>query len=195
MLKKSTFFICGIFFCVQAIYGALPPLAQNIAELKRIIGSEELSKLGMAEVIESIKKNDNSYIIKSTHKEMHVEVINLPSRVGPVKFDLAFSEPIVLSPALEEKKPKEVGALPPLAQNIAELKAVFSNEGMNRLGMAEIFESLKKTDVGYTIRTTSKKMDVDVIYAAKEIGPLKFELRFNEPTTRFTIPEVKHKTK
>lgn len=200
MLKKMTFFICGLFFGIQTVYAALPPLAQNIAELKKMISREEINKLGVAEIIEYIKKTDSGYDIKTTNKKMNVAVMYSSRGVGPVKFDLIFGEPMTTFTTPQEKhntkqRKREIVALPPLAQNISELKAVISDDGMNKLGMAEIIEYIRKTDSGYTIETTNKKMNVDVIYSSKEIGPVKFDLQFSEPTARMTTPEVKNKTK
>lgn len=85
--------------------------------------------------------------------------------------------------------------LPPLAQQLAELRAIFASTEMDRLGMAEMIENIEKTETGYLIKSTNKKMEVDIIHLPSGIGPVKFDLNFKEPTPRFKVPEVKLKTK
>ena len=76
-------------------------------------------------------------------------------------------------------------ALPPLAQSIAELKALLMNEEVaSSLGMAESIQRIEKTDSGYLVTTRSKELAVDVIYLpAQNIGPLKFDLKFQPVQT------------
>lgn len=71
---------------------ALPPLAQNLVELKAILNDKELTQLlDMAEVIESIERTSNGYRIKTARKIIDVDVVYLPSRrIGPQSYKLVF---------------------------------------------------------------------------------------------------------
>ncbi len=82
------------------LFGALPPLAQELRELQALLQSSELTeRLTMATQITSISKTADGYLIQTTKEPLAVKVIYLPSaHIGPVSFRLEF-EPIKEHPS------------------------------------------------------------------------------------------------
>lgn len=85
--------------------------------------------------------------------------------------------------------------LPPLAQSIAELKAILHHEQLQHdLGMSNRIESITKTDHNYAIDTSSSQLIVDIVYKPmKHPGPAQFELKFN-PVMKKENNETKTKS-
>lgn len=81
-------------------FGALPPLAQSIRELKALVDDPRLyQSLGSAEVIEEISRTNGGYLVFTKNYSMHVGVTilrNHKERVGPVEFELQFEKPVDL---------------------------------------------------------------------------------------------------
>lgn len=71
--------------------------------------------------------------------------------------------------------------LPPLAQSLAELRALLEDKRVyGMLGGSEIIEDIIRTDEGYVIVTRSKILPVDITYLKQEhIGPQQFEFYFH----------------
>lgn len=77
------------------IFAALPPLFENIAEIKAILDDQRLGDLlESGETIKEIKKVEKGYIIKTNQHKLLVRVVYKPiSMPGPAKFDLEFKTP------------------------------------------------------------------------------------------------------
>ena len=77
------------------------------------------------------------------------------------------------------------GALPPLAQGIREMQALFSDHRFYEgLGSAEILKDVIRTESGYLVLTQNYAMKVDVNYERRSdgmVGPVQFDLEFNTP--------------
>lgn len=74
--------------------------------------------------------------------------------------------------------------LPPLAQSEREIKAIMSSqEGYDLLGGQDPIMQIVRTETGYEVITSRKKMKVDVIYEKnnKMVGPGEFKLKFYPP--------------
>jgi hypothetical protein len=89
-LKLSVAMICFLFQTV--LFSALPPLFQNIAEIKAILIDKRLGQLlESGESIEEIKKVDDGYLIITNQHKLLAKVIYKPiSRPGPAQFDIDF---------------------------------------------------------------------------------------------------------
>ena len=72
------------------------------------------------------------------------------------------------------------GALPPLYQGLAELKAVLNNNQLSQqLQSGEVITSIKKTDIGYQITTNQHTLDANVVYKEQaQPGPAQFDIKF-----------------
>lgn len=71
---------------------ALPPFAQTSREIQAILQSPETHRLiGSAEAILEIIRQENGYLVISTHHELFVEV-QYPhtGKIGPADFELVF---------------------------------------------------------------------------------------------------------
>lgn len=92
-MKKAVFTLIFA-LCSSPVFAALPPLAQNFAELKAMLADEQFYKLlNGAQSIEDIRKTDHGYLVHTLKGDYFVEVIYKPSqRVGPIQFDLRFSK-------------------------------------------------------------------------------------------------------
>lgn len=79
--------VCG------SLSAALPPLWQNVAELKAILEDKELgATLQSGDAIESIEKTENGWVIKTNHRTAKIEVKVEPAKMpGPAKFTLQWS--------------------------------------------------------------------------------------------------------
>ena len=88
-MKWFGFFVLFTWSCLQA---ALPPLAQNIAELRALLNDSRLYELlGSGEVIQEIVRIKGGYEVVAKHQILHVEVHYLPPKnVGPARFELEF---------------------------------------------------------------------------------------------------------
>lgn len=73
--------------------------------------------------------------------------------------------------------------LPPLWQNVAELKAIFNDKQLeNKLESGEVIQEIRKTDSGWTIFTNHNQLSIKVIYKKiSQPGPAQFTLEFGNP--------------
>lgn len=78
-----------------SVFAILPPLWQNVSEIKAILDNKELgNKLQSGEIIEEIKKNDNGWIIITNHNELAIKIVyHKPAQPGPALFTLEFGNP------------------------------------------------------------------------------------------------------
>lgn len=75
---------------------ALPPAVQRAKELIALLSDERLYEaLGNGEMIESIEKNENGYLIRTEHYTLQVNVKYVTENgfCGPAKFELEFCKP------------------------------------------------------------------------------------------------------
>ncbi len=70
-------------------------------------------------------------------------------------------------------------ALPPLAQETKELKAILDDSRLNGSLKGEIIQKIEKKEGGYLISTLSKQVQIKVRYKPNQMpGPAQFELIF-----------------
>ena len=84
-----------IFLCCSAsCYGALPPQAQRLREMQRILAEPDLLAKVSGEMIEAlIYQPDQQYRIVTDKSIMQVRIKYLPlSQPGPARFELEFSK-------------------------------------------------------------------------------------------------------
>ena len=74
------------------VYAALPPVYESTREYKALLDSPQLTdKLGSGEMIKSIEKEENTFIVKSTKYVLKVDVVYEPmAHPGPANFHLDF---------------------------------------------------------------------------------------------------------
>lgn len=74
----------------------LPPVWQGVAEIRAIVNSKELNQyLDSGDILESITKHEEGWIIQTNRSSVFVKVKEEPQdRPGPEKFHLEFSSPI-----------------------------------------------------------------------------------------------------
>ncbi len=166
--------------------GALPPAIQRMRELKSILADPFLyDRLGASELIESLEKTDNGYIIHTQNYSVSVEVVYLHEgrKIGPAEFRLEFSEPVPRT-ALGDHR---LRALPPAIQRMHEIQALLADPFLyDSLGAAELIERIEKTEKGYAVYTHNYSVSVAVVYLheGRKIGPAEFRLEFSEPVPR-----------
>lgn len=73
---------------------ALPPLWQNVAELKSILSDKKLGDyLDSGEAIIVIKKTEKGWLFVTNHHELPVHVIYKDAKMpGPAEFDIKFGK-------------------------------------------------------------------------------------------------------
>ncbi|HSX11900.1 MAG TPA: hypothetical protein VLF61_00215 [Rhabdochlamydiaceae bacterium] len=70
-------------------------------------------------------------------------------------------------------------ALPPLAQETKEIKAVLDDARLDRALQSQLIQRIERMDGGYLISTASKQVQIKVKYLPQATpGPAKFELQF-----------------
>lgn len=91
-MKKLLFSLYGCLFLTGTLSALLPPLYQNIAELKAILSDDKISEcLQSGDVIEEIRKTNEGYLIVTNHREVLAEVVYQPAEnIGPAKFKIIF---------------------------------------------------------------------------------------------------------
>lgn len=74
------------------LFALLPPLYQQLAELKQIIENEELPNyLQSGELILTIERQDHGYLIVTNQQKVFAEVIIQPQHTpGPAQFSISF---------------------------------------------------------------------------------------------------------
>lgn len=89
-MNKWTLLFLTIF---TTSYAALPPVWQGVAEIKAIVEDPKLSEfLNSGDILESITKSREGWVIKTSHSSVFVQVIPLPQEMpGPMKFELQYS--------------------------------------------------------------------------------------------------------
>jgi hypothetical protein len=94
--KKTIFGV--LLFGTQAVFAALPPLAQSEREIQAILTSQEGYRLlGGADPIEQISRVEKGYLISTRHKELKVDINYVKTdRIGPQEFTLFFHPPVDL---------------------------------------------------------------------------------------------------
>lgn len=83
----------AVFFC--SLTAALPPLYQNLTELKAVLNAPELTHLlNSGEVIVQIYKVDSGYLIMTDQHSLIAKVVfEHAIRPGPTPFHIEFSKP------------------------------------------------------------------------------------------------------
>lgn len=94
-MKKGLFYLSCFSFFASTLTAALPPLFQDIAELKEILNDRQLGQLLQSgETINQITRTEKGYVITTNQSSLTVEVVYAPSkRPGPVAFSLKFIKP------------------------------------------------------------------------------------------------------
>lgn len=70
-------------------------------------------------------------------------------------------------------------ALPPLAQETKEIKAILDDARLNGAVQSQLIQRIEKVEDGYLISTDSKQVFIQVHYLPQAMpGPAKFELQF-----------------
>ncbi len=81
----------------QPRLGVLPPAIQRNREIQAILADPFIySRLGASEMVESIQKTENGYLITTQNFTVSVEVVYVREgrKIGPAEFRLEFSEPV-----------------------------------------------------------------------------------------------------
>ena len=98
MIKRGVIIAGVIFLTCASIEAILPPLFEDIAEIKGILDDQRLGKLlESGESIAEIKKVKEGYLITTNHHNLLVKVSYKPiPRPGPAQFELEFqtAEPL-----------------------------------------------------------------------------------------------------
>lgn len=100
MIKSIFFISCSLLFFHATIFAVLPPLFEDIAEIKAILDDRKLGEmLGSGETIHLIKKIEKGYLILTNKHKLIVRVIYKPTnRPGPAQFEIQFQTPFVIEP-------------------------------------------------------------------------------------------------
>lgn len=95
MKKIASILLASLAFSAS-VSAILPPLYHTSNEIKAILVNPEFGqKLHSGEMIESIQRNEDGYLVTTNQHTMQVHVKYLPSeRPGPAQFDLQFDEPV-----------------------------------------------------------------------------------------------------
>lgn len=74
-------------------------------------------------------------------------------------------------------------ALPPLWQNVAELKAILEDKRLGeKLESGEVIMEIENTDASWLITTNHNQLSVNVVYGKRDMpGPATFTLEFGNP--------------
>ena len=95
-------YLVSLFFFLSCsmIFSALPPLFEDIAEIKAILEDNKLGQfLQSGESIQVIRKVEKGYVIKTNHHKLFAEVIYRPNtKPGPALFEIEFNLLVPLSP-------------------------------------------------------------------------------------------------
>jgi hypothetical protein len=76
----------------NSAFALLPPLYESIAQLQTLL--DQKLPLESAEVIESITKTDEGYLIKTNYSSLNAVITPLPqSKPGPAKYEIRFEKP------------------------------------------------------------------------------------------------------
>jgi len=94
-MRKALFFISCLFLFATSLPAALPPLFQDIAELKAIFDDPQLGQLLQSgEAIKEIQHTEKGYVISTNKNILAVEIVYASAaRPGPAKFFVKFSKP------------------------------------------------------------------------------------------------------
>jgi len=94
-MKKFLFSLVAFVSISAASYAVLPPLWQNVAELKAILEDKRLGDvIQSGEIIVDIRKSDGGWTLITNHNEVNVKVIyQAISKPGPAAFNLEFEAP------------------------------------------------------------------------------------------------------
>lgn len=77
------------------LMAALPPLANSLRELRALTNDPAFYEaVGSADVIESIQKTDDGYLVTTNFKQVAVTITYHPlsGRLGPAPFDLTYEQ-------------------------------------------------------------------------------------------------------
>ena len=84
----------------SSLFGALPPLSQSLKETQALLADPRFyHSLGSAESIREIIRTESGFLVLTQHYALPVEVVHSPKdskMVGPIPFELKFSDPIDL---------------------------------------------------------------------------------------------------
>ncbi len=91
---KLPFILFAVFALTGTVSAALPPLWQNVAELKSILSDEHLgSHLESGESIILIKKTEKGWLIITNHHELPVHIKYKEATMpGPAQYDIEFGK-------------------------------------------------------------------------------------------------------
>jgi len=88
-MKRLASFICLI--CATSLSAALPPLYQNIRELKSILEDPRLDNaLQSGDAILKIERNENGYLVITNHRQVQVDIKYHTGKIGPAEYTLDF---------------------------------------------------------------------------------------------------------
>jgi hypothetical protein len=93
-MKNFTVCLLAALAINGSVTAALPPLWQNVAELKAIFADKNLGDhLDSGDAIIVIKKTEKGWLFVTNHHELPVHVINKDSTTpGPVQFDIEYGK-------------------------------------------------------------------------------------------------------
>lgn len=93
-MKKLMTITATCFLLTQSLFASLPPLAQSVAELRKIFENPHLlSILPSSEPILKVERIKEGYLIITKHKKIIAEVVyGDPTRPGPDPFFIKFNE-------------------------------------------------------------------------------------------------------
>lgn len=88
MMTKLFFFL----LVSTSLHALLPPAWEGVREIKAILDDENLSHyLNSGDLILSIERQEEGWVIKTNHSSIKVKVQKLPqSMPGPEKFELHY---------------------------------------------------------------------------------------------------------
>ncbi|QLH35306.1 MAG: hypothetical protein HWD61_03405 [Parachlamydiaceae bacterium] len=98
MMKILRYALFILTFFRPQYFSVLPPLFENIAEIKAILDDQRLGQmLESGESIEEIKHVENGYVLKTNRHRLFVKIrFKHSEKPGPAEFDLEFKTPHLL---------------------------------------------------------------------------------------------------
>ncbi|MBN9378960.1 MAG: hypothetical protein J0H93_11340 [Chlamydiales bacterium] len=95
-MSISKFCMCLAFLFFPCLnFAALPPIFEDIAEIKAILDDQKfINLLDSADSIKEISKKENGYLVKTNKLEIFARIIYKPiPRPGPLSFDIVIEAP------------------------------------------------------------------------------------------------------
>lgn len=80
--------------CLHPLHALLPPLWESVSQIKAILSDESLKDyLDSAELIESITRVEDGYLLRTNHSQLRAEITAAPQmRPGPAVYKVRFSK-------------------------------------------------------------------------------------------------------